>query len=341
MKTQTLNQICDDTIAMARAAMLQALENTSWMTTLLVADATRTLNSLEHWLVLQPKFKIEDDVENIPDDAVEWYSESDDDLETLAIPDRVLEWYINAADFWMEKQDCDSINTATPDDDDDDDDDSEDECDEYDEYDEYDEDEEDDDVLEVHSQTMNFELKPVEIDAELEILKGIIEYIRQLPKLKVPTTIKLRPAKIDAELKILDGISEYITHLPKLKIPTTVKVRPANIEPELEMLETLEDWIRRHPRIKIKKQRIDDRAMFMAKTGLGGEQFSEMLSMWYDIGCMMKDFDCCWKRNNFRGSPALDARCKQIEGCWKNFEERFKIKFDREFKKAIREYTPE
>ena len=89
MKTQTLNQICDDTIAMARAAMLQALENTSWMTTLVISDAARTLNSLEHWLELQPNFKIkdipmtEDKVETIPDDAVEWYSESDDALEML------------------------------------------------------------------------------------------------------------------------------------------------------------------------------------------------------------------------------------------------------------------
>jgi len=109
MKAQTLNKICDDTIAMARAAMLQALENTSWMTTLLVADATRTLNSLEHWLELQAKLKIretpmtEDKEETIPDDAVEWYSESDDDIEMLNIPDCGVEWYINAAEFWMEK----------------------------------------------------------------------------------------------------------------------------------------------------------------------------------------------------------------------------------------------
>jgi len=322
MKTQTLNQICDDTIAMARAAMLQALENTSWMTTLVVADATRTLNSLE----LQPKFKIketpmiEDDVDTIPDDAVEWYS--------------------NSAAFWLEKQDGDSTNTAIPDDDDDDDDDGEDDCDEYDEYDEYDEDEDDDDALEVYSQPMDFKLKPVNIDAELEILDGILEYIRQLPKLKVPTTIKLRPAKIDAQLEILEGITEYITYLPKLKVPTTVKLIPANIEPELQMLETLEDWIRHHPRIKIKPQPNDYQAMFMAKTGLGEEQSTEMLYAWSDIGFMMGDFGRCWKRNRFCTSPALNAKGAQIEASWRNFEERFKIRFDRDYKKSIREYTP-
>ena len=153
-------------------------------------------------------------------------------------------------------------------------------------------------------------------------------------------TIKIKPAKIEAELELLEGIAEYIKYLPQIKVPTTTKLRPANIEPALEMLEEIDDWIRHHPRIRIKQQPINYRAMFMEKTGLGGEQWSEMLDMWCDIGLMMKEFDRCWKRNNFRGSPALDARCNQLEASWKNFEERFKIKFDREYRNSIREYTP-
>ena len=315
MSTQTPNQIYNETITMAREVVLQALEDTSWMTTLSVAEATRTLSSVERWLQLQPRFKIkenpmmEDDVETIPDDAVEWYSESDDALEVLEIPDCDVEWYSNAAEFWLQKQDDDSIKTAIPDEEDEEDDD-----DEYDESDgcdeeegEEDDEDEGEDEPELHGQPMTIKVKPAKIDAELKILEDVADWVRRRPKFKIRTTIKLKPAKIDAELKILEGIHEYIRHLPRLK----VRNQPINYE-----------------------------EMFMRKTGLGPEQYEAMQDTWQEIRHRMQDFARCWKQNNYRRSQVLDSKGNIIETCWRNFKARFMISFDQDLEQAIRDYTP-
>jgi hypothetical protein len=65
-----------------------------------------------------------------------------------------------------------------------------------------------------------------------------------------------------------------------------------------------------------------------------------MQEAWREIQLRMQDFGRCWKQNNYKRSQALDNKGNIIETCWRNFKASFKISFDQEFEKAIRDSTP-
>jgi hypothetical protein len=155
-----------------------------------------------------------------------------------------------------------------------------------------------------------------------------------------PITVKLIDAKIDAELHILEGVSDWVKQRPKLKIPKGIKLTPAEIDAELMLLEEIQEYIRHQPKLKVRQHQVNYEDMFVQKTGLGQERYEEMRETWQDIAWMMQDFTYCWKRNKCRGSQALDRKGNDIEIGWRNFKARFKISFDQDLEKAIRDYTP-
>ena len=157
MNAQILNHICDETITMLSDAMDDALNNQSWLNQLLADEANRILRSVETWLDLQPKFKVEE------------ATTEDDETDTIEIPDGDVIWYSES-----------------------------------------------DDELARQIQPITVKLRTGKIDAELNILEGVADWVKQRPKLKTPEGIKLEPADIDAELMMLEEIQEYIRHQPKL-----------------------------------------------------------------------------------------------------------------------------
>jgi hypothetical protein len=152
-------QIYDETLAMLSDAMHHSLSNQSWLNQLLAQEANRKRNSVEAWLELQPKFKVEE--------TTTGKGETD------------------AKDKPSEGVSCDT---------------------------EYDE-------LATQIQPITVKLIDAKIDAELNLLECVVDWVKQRPKLKIPKSIKLDPADIDAELMMLEEIQEYIRHQPKLKVP--------------------------------------------------------------------------------------------------------------------------
>ena len=178
-------------------------------------------------------------------------------------------------------------------------------------------------------------------DTALEEEGDIIDIPDELETHIQTLTVKLKPAKIAAELKLLERIDEYLKHLPKLKIPKTIKLKPANIDAELKILEGIHEYLKRQPKLKVSNQPINYESMFMQKTGLGQEQYEDMQDADQEIRLRIQDFARSWKHNNYKRSQALDSKGNIIELCWKNFKARFKISFDQDLETSIRDYTPD